>query len=192
MRRFAVGTASRLDAAPKQGPACCRIEASPSSAERKLMRQKELQGRVQHGQLVGPPIPVPTQVTKSRRGELRQHFVGAGHPTVADGKYSATQITIMYTLFTFCSGQPPNHDTPPTSMLNRLFILLLHHARGTCPCPSAETRNVMRTCGTESGDLTRRRHCATSCRTGGTSWDNWQRTTTALLKTAGQQRMSSN
>ncbi|CAE7283340.1 RAP [Symbiodinium natans] len=28
------------------------------------------------------------RVTKSRRGELRQHFVGAGHPTVADGKYS--------------------------------------------------------------------------------------------------------
>ena len=28
-------------------------------------------------------------MNKSRRGELRQHFVGAGHPTVADGKYSA-------------------------------------------------------------------------------------------------------
>jgi len=30
---------------------------------------------------------VVMRVRKSRRGDLRTHFEGAGHPTVADGKY---------------------------------------------------------------------------------------------------------
>jgi len=35
-----------------------------------------------------PMSLVVMRVQKSRRGDLRTHFAGAGHPTVADGKYS--------------------------------------------------------------------------------------------------------